>query len=114
MNTKHLVINCCIDEYFKAKQPDLVGPFVTAKKNCCTRRVTGDLWLGLNFICCFASPNLNDCVDSAYRFHLTASVLKMECCKNLINQQVNISRKKYVDWSFHLIFSYSCRRVLLV
>ena len=54
MNTKHLVI-----KYFKANQPDLVAPFVTPKKNCRSHRMTVDL----DFICCLASPDLNDCVD---------------------------------------------------
>ena len=58
MNTKHLVIN-----YFKANQPDLVAPFVTPKKNDCSRGMTRGLCLGLDFICCLASPDLNDCVD---------------------------------------------------
>ena len=58
MNTKHLVI-----KYFKANQPDLVAPIVTPKKNCRSRRMTVDLCLGLDFICCLASPDLNDCVD---------------------------------------------------
>ena len=55
---KQLVI-----KYFKANQLDLVAPFVTPKKNCCSRRMTGGLCLGLDFICCLASPDLNDCVD---------------------------------------------------